>query len=83
MGAWRALADIAGCVVPGALLVVLAWAANERGRMHHVAGLHRMLRKDAASLLACRSIATGSPSRPGGVGTVTTPMPDVPKGELL
>jgi hypothetical protein len=53
MGTWRAIADIAGPVAAGALLVVLVWAAIERGRMHHMAALQRGLTKDAATLLAC------------------------------
>ena len=52
MDAWSGVGDIAGWMVAGALLVVLAWAAMERGRMHHVAALHRGLKKDAAALLA-------------------------------
>lgn len=54
MGTWRLVADIAGPMAAGALLVVLAWAATERGRMHHVVALHRGLTKDAAALLARR-----------------------------
>jgi len=53
MGAWRAIADIAGPVAAGALLVDLVWAAIERGRIHHMAALHPGLREDAAALLAC------------------------------
>ena len=42
-----------GAVAAGALLVVLVWAAIERGRIHHMAALHPGLREDAAALLAC------------------------------
>jgi len=52
MGTWRAIDDIAGPVAAGALLVVLVWAAIERGRIHHMAALHPGLREDAA-VLAC------------------------------
>jgi len=41
MGTWRA---IAGTVAAGVLLVVLVWAAIERGRIHHMAALHPGLR---------------------------------------
>ena len=41
MGAWTVVGDIAGWVAAGALLVVLIWAAIERGRMHPVAALRR------------------------------------------
>lgn len=60
MGIWEVIADIAGWVAVGALLVVLAWAANERGRIHHVAALQRGVRKDAASLLASRAIGASA-----------------------
>jgi len=83
MGAWGAIAEIAGCVAVGVLLVVLAWAANERGQMHHLAALVPRLKKDAASLWACRSPGAGTPSLGGGVGTPTEPsLPDIPKGDL-
>lgn len=35
MGAWSVVGDIAGPAAAGAVLVVLVWAAIERGRMHH------------------------------------------------
>lgn len=54
MGAWSVVGDIAGPMAAGALLVVLVWAAIERGRMHHLVALHPGLRKDATALLACR-----------------------------
>jgi hypothetical protein len=52
MGPSRAIADIAGPVVVGALLVVLVWAAIERGRIHHMAALSSGVREDAVALLA-------------------------------
>jgi len=52
MGAWGLVADIAGPVAAGALLVVLVWAATERGRMHHLTAPRRGLGKDAAAFLA-------------------------------
>jgi hypothetical protein len=39
-------------VAAGTALVVLAWAAVERGRVRRAGALHRGLRKDAAALLA-------------------------------
>jgi len=53
MGAWSVVGDIAGWMAAGALLVVLVWAAIERGRMHRAAALHRGSRKDVAALPAC------------------------------
>ena len=46
------LGDIAGWVAAGTALVILAWAAVERGRVRRTGALHRGLRKDAAALLA-------------------------------
>ena len=51
MGAWGVVGDVAEWVAAGALLAVLVWAVIERGRVHHVAALHRGSRKDAADLL--------------------------------
>ena len=52
MGEWGVVGDIAGWMAAGALLIVLVWAAIERGRRHDRAALRRGLRKDAAAVLA-------------------------------
>jgi hypothetical protein len=44
MGVWNIVGDIAGWMAAGALLVVLVWAAIERGRRHDRAALRRRLR---------------------------------------
>jgi hypothetical protein len=71
MGAWRLVGDIAWWVAACVLVTVLVWAAIERGRMHHLAALHRGLRKDAAAFLACgvgwpRAFRLSTSGRPPG-----------------
>ena len=68
---WGVLGDIAEWVAAGALLVVLVWAAIERGRRHGLAAQHRELKKDAAGLLV-RSASTRRPT--GGPPRVTGPL---------
>ena len=35
MGAWDVFVGLLGPVMVGLLLIVLGWAASERGRVHH------------------------------------------------
>lgn len=74
MGTWRAIADIAGPVAAGALLVVLVGAAIERGRIHYRAALRPGLREDAAALLACAFEWRRTLSCSSGAGSSTAPV---------
>jgi hypothetical protein len=48
---WGVLGDIAEWVAAGALLVVLVWAANERGQIHNRVALHRVKSHPQGDLL--------------------------------
>ena len=64
MGAWGVVVDVLGSVAVGLLLMVLGWAAIERGRIHR-----QLTRRAGASrrllIRLVRSVAAAAPP-PGG-----------------